>query len=772
MANESDVVLNFKMDGQIEYATTIKEINQVMNTAAIEYKNHISAMGNDATATEKLRANKQKLEIQLEGAEKRTRMLREEYEKSVAETGEYSKESEKLYKQMIQSETGANTLRNSLERVNEEIEEAGDLSVEAAKKIAKIEEAGEKVKGVGEKMSVGVTAPILAIGTAALKVSDDVRQMSNKIQAGLGLTREETDKLTESAKNIYKNGYGDSLDGVGEALIQTKSIMRDLNGEELEMATTRAIQLAETYDADVNEVLRGGNALMDQMGYSSEEAFGLMASGAQNGLNFSGELFDNLSEYTPLFNQAGFSGKEMFATINAGVKDNAYNLDYVNDLVKEFGINLNDGTVKEGIQSMSQETKNLYTEFEKGNVSGSQLFSGITQELSGMDDQTVATQLGVGMMGTKFEDLGNQTVYSMGQATDSMVDAKNGITSLDEASKNTIGMEKAFRNVSMSLVELGDILSPYIQNVAEYITMLAEWFGGLDSESKKMIVTIASIVAVIGPLLVILGTLMGSITKIMTAVQMLGPIIAAVTSPIGLVVIAIVALIAIFAILWIKCEAFRNFWIDMWQTIQTVFDGVITAIGGVLSSWVDGVIAQFKNVFDTIVGVLTGIIDFVVGVFTGDWKRAWEGIVQIFSSIVDGIVNAFKIPINTIIGMLNAFIRGINKVKIPNWVPKIGGKGFDIPQIPMLATGGHVLNGQAIVGEAGPELLSNSGGRTTVTPLNENEKRKGLSGALNGGKIEQIINIQNVNTSSVNEMNSMNRQIKRASEIAISGMRG
>ena len=140
MANESDVVLNFKMDGQIEYATTIKEINQVMNTAAKEYKNHISAMGNDASATDKLTAAKRKLEIQLEGAEKRTRMLREEYEKSAAETGENSEQTKKLYDKLLQAETAENNLRNSLERTNNELANQGEAAEDAASKIEKIED--------------------------------------------------------------------------------------------------------------------------------------------------------------------------------------------------------------------------------------------------------------------------------------------------------------------------------------------------------------------------------------------------------------------------------------------------------------------------------------------------------------------------------------------------------------------------------------------------------------------------------------------------------
>ncbi|EOU04990.1 hypothetical protein I582_02513, partial [Enterococcus casseliflavus ATCC 49996] len=103
---ETDVVLNFKTNGEVNYSKTIKGINREMNLAATEFNNQMSAMDKNATATEKLTVTKKKLETQLTLAEKRTQLLREQYEKSVEETGKYSAESEKLYKKMLESETG------------------------------------------------------------------------------------------------------------------------------------------------------------------------------------------------------------------------------------------------------------------------------------------------------------------------------------------------------------------------------------------------------------------------------------------------------------------------------------------------------------------------------------------------------------------------------------------------------------------------------------------------------------------------------------------
>lgn len=114
----SNVVLNFKMDGQVQYAQTLKQINQVMNTAAKEYKNHIAAMGNDASATDKLRAEKKKLEIQMDGAQKRTKMLRAEYEAMGKDTNATTDQLTAMYGKLLDSERAETSLQQSLEKVN------------------------------------------------------------------------------------------------------------------------------------------------------------------------------------------------------------------------------------------------------------------------------------------------------------------------------------------------------------------------------------------------------------------------------------------------------------------------------------------------------------------------------------------------------------------------------------------------------------------------------------------------------------------------------
>jgi hypothetical protein len=113
-------------------------------------------------------------------------------------------------------------------------------------------------------------------------------------------------------------------------------------------------------------------------------------------------------------------------------------------------------------------------------------------------------------------------------------------------------------------------------------------------------------------------------------------------------------------------------------------------------------------------GVFSGIIQFVKGVFTGNWKSAWEGVKNIFSTVANSLGNTFKAPINFIIDLINNFIKGVNKIEIPDWVPAVGGKGINIPLIPKLARGGILEKGQM-------GLLEGDGAEAVV-PLDQNAK--------------------------------------------------
>ena len=147
------------------------------------------------------------------------------------------------------------------------------------------------------------------------------------------------------------------------------------------------------------------------------------------------------------------------------------------------------------------------------------------------------------------------------------------------------------------------------------------------------------------------------------------------------------------------------------EALMPVIIFVAELLGTVLGAAFEGLVP----IIDAVMKIFGGLIDFIVGVFTGDWSRAWEGVKNIFSGIVSGLAAIFKFPINLIITGLNFFIRGLNKIRIPNWVPGVGGKGINIPETPMLAKGSDFSPDTFIAGEEGPELITNAKGSKVFT---------------------------------------------------------
>lgn len=117
--------------------------------------------------------------------------------------------------------------------------------------------------------------------------------------------------------------------------------------------------------------------------------------------------------------------------------------------------------------------------------------------------------------------------------------------------------------------------------------------------------------------------------------------------------------------------------------LTQAFSGVANILGGAVSTAFNAI----KPIFEGVKIIFGGLIDFINNVFARNWSGAWQGIVKIFSGIWETMKSIFKAPINWIIDGLNAFIRGVNKIKIPDWVPGLGGKGIKIPSIPRLEVG-------------------------------------------------------------------------------------
>lgn len=354
----------------------------------------------------------------------------------------------------------------------------------------------------------------------------------------------------------------------------------------------------------------------------------------------------------------------------------------------------------------------------------------------------------------------------------------------DQTANSMRTFSESIENLNIALGEhLLPLLTPLIQGATNLINKFAE----ADPKLQQLILTIGMIAIVVGPALVATGSLISSVGTIIgvfgkaaTAISNAGGIIGMLTSPVGIAVIAIVALLAIGYLLIKNWDTIKAKAGEVWDWIQgklQAFDNFLTSVFthdwtenfGVLGEVLNGFFATASAVWDSIKQIFSGITNFIAGVFTGDWDRAWNGVIDIFSGIWNGLTAIAKAPLNGMISLVNAAISGLNKISvdIPDWVPIFGGKtfGFDIPKIPYLANGTTDWQGGfAYMNEGGRGELTYLPDGTQVIPHDISVKYAKESARANAaaepidltgildGMIVQIINNTSVDGTPLKEM--------------------
>lgn len=260
----------------------------------------------------------------------------------------------------------------------------------------------------------------------------------------------------------------------------------------------------------------------------------------------------------------------------------------------------------------------------------------------------------------------------------------------------------AIKNVfSGGIQQAAPVIMQIVQAIANFIAGIIPVIGGF----------IAGIMPVISEIITFVQT------NVFPIVQQIFSFIVSTVLP---AIVSGVQFLAatITAVLSAVLPVVQTVFTTIWNIIQPIMQQILSVIQAVLPS----VLAIFQNVFNTIGGVvnglatvLSGLIQFITGVFSGNWAQAWEGIKSVFSGAWDALTSIVKGVINGIIGIINGAIAGLNSIKIPDWVPVVGGKGVNIPQLPTFARGTARTPSTFIAGEKGPELITNAPGMTVYT---------------------------------------------------------
>lgn len=272
----------------------------------------------------------------------------------------------------------------------------------------------------------------------AVKSVTSLETAQRQLQASTGATAGEMQQYKSVMEDLHNNNYGDDINDVAESMALVKQYTGELDPSKLESMTENGIAMRDVFDMDLSETIRGVDGLVENMGVTSEEAFDLMARGAQNGLNKSGELADNIAEYSQLWGQAGFSAQEMFGILQNGLDSGAYNLDKVNDFVKEFGNSLADGRIEENLDSFSSDTKSLFYQWKQGKATTKDVFYSVINDISTATNKQEMLTLASNTWSALGEDNAMKVITSLNETNTAYDDVKGTMESIKDIKYDTL----------------------------------------------------------------------------------------------------------------------------------------------------------------------------------------------------------------------------------------------------------------------------------------------------------------------------------------------
>ena len=752
MANNNETTTKFKVDIS-ELKKAMQDAKRQISIANSEFKAVSSTMDDWSKSTEGISAKLKQLDDTMSAQ----KTILANYEEQLARTREEYPEGGKAVDDLIikinNQKAAINSTQKQLDKWNTALNELKSESGEAegaTKGLAdSVKDAGDNADEAESGFTV-LKATIADLAAQAISKAVDglkdfvaqaneVDKAVNGLQSSTGATASEMKKYEKVMKDIYKNNYGESYEDIAQSMSQVVQVMGELDNKDLKSITTNGLALRDTFGFEMPESIRAINSLMDQFGITADEAYNLVAQGAQNGLNQNDDLLDVINEYSVQFKNSGYSADQMFNMLKNGADAGVWSVDKLGDAVKEMNIRFSDGTVVDALNENAKalglskkEVAALQAEYNKGGDSAQKAVGKMIDSILNVKDETKQYQLGVSVFGTMWEDLGADAIKALMTTEGGITSTKNA---MDEI-KNT-----KYDDVGSSLQTLGrmfkeEILTPIQEHIMpklkEFVDYIIENFPAIKEAFMDALNTLKEWI----PTLAILGTAIATyfvVTKIiafieaikngtlalklMTAAQTaLNAIMS--LNPIGLVIAAIVALVAAFVILWNKSEKFREFWKALWEVIVTSVKEVwktVTEVFGKAVDWfkskvIDPVSTKFKAMWETIkllasvtwTAIKTifsvasswfnsSVVTPVKNAFTNAWNTlktgatdAWNGIKSVFSKVAtffkdtftkawtavknvfstggkifdgikDGIVSMFKT-------IVNAIIRGINKV--------------------------------------------------------------------------------------------------------------
>lgn len=569
----------------------------------------------------------------------------------------------------------------------------GDSAEKAGKRVAK----GITVTA-GDVQEMGARAGELF--SNALAGGIDAEVANAKLAGQLGLTAEDAATYGRMAGDIFSQNLGGSLEDVNETI---RAVRQNLEGfgdqtpADIQKASESAQILADTFGVDVASAAKAASSLMrNDLAKDSTEAFDIIAAGFRDGVNVSDDFLETINEYSPQFAKLGITGSEVLGLLGDGLKAGARDTDVIADAFKEFSLRSIDGSklTSEAYKTLGMDAKATSAAIAAGGLEANGATRDVLAALLEIKDPIKQNQAGVALFGTQWEDTLRQILPAMvesGDASDRVAGSIEvmGKTAGDTASGQIESLKRGFSTWTGEMAQSQGAIGLVVTGLG--------MFGGSALSAAGDVGMFASGLRGLG----LVQGITRAATAISTAAQWAWNA-ALSANPIGLVILAIAALVAGLVWFFTKTETGRKVWAAamaaMSAGIQWLKTSASSAIQWISTKW-DAMVTMFRTAPGKVSGSLRGM----------------------FTGLRDG----FRSAINYIISGWNRLSFGIPGFSFAG--VSVPGMTVSVPKIPMLAAGGIVTRPTlALIGEAGPEA---------VVPLTG-----GMSGVggVSGGQVVKV----------------------------------
>ena len=392
----------------------------------------------------------------------------------------------------------SDSVRKAAQDVNRQLSTIDKKTLQTAAKInANITKTAQQASQAAIKAAKAGAAIIsgaaVAGAAAFVKGGNDYIRSMNNVSAQTGVTGEELKEFGKIAQDVYKGGKGENFEAITAAMVSIRQASK-LTGDELKTATNAAVVLNETFQFDYAESTRAATALMKNFGISSEQAYDIIAKGAQLGANKNDDLLDTLNEYSVHYKALGLDATQFMNSLIAGAEAGSFSIDKVGDAIKEFTIRSKDGSKSsaEGFEAIGLNAETMTAQFAAGGRVAEAAFFQTVEALRKIEDPVKKNAAGVALFGTMFEDLEAGVLDTFASMKNAAIDATGTLREIEKVKYNDVGyaLKQVGRSIEVSLIPSAEkagqaifaqmpAIQAAIDSVAPSIANLGEMFAAI-----------------------------------------------------------------------------------------------------------------------------------------------------------------------------------------------------------------------------------------------------------------------------------------------------